>query len=92
MTSYSLKKSFMSWGGSPSYPNPLSHLASRPLSFIGYLTFQRNNFTGRVHDGRVSRDGPSDGIGRVVQVNDDHLRLVPNLLPDADELVRLHGQ
>ena len=56
------------------------------------LTFECDDFTSRVHDRRVSRDGTSDGIGRVVEVNDDYLRGFTDLLTDTDELVRLHRQ
>lgn len=56
------------------------------------ITFKSNDLGGRVHDGRVPRDGPADGIGGVTHVDDDHLCCVPHLLPDTDELVRLHGE
>lgn len=55
------------------------------------LTFEGNDFTGRIHDRRISRDGSPDGIGGVIHVDDNHLCRVAHLLPDTDELVRLHG-
>lgn len=55
-------------------------------------TFESNDFGGRVHDGRVCSDGTADGVGWVRQVDNDHLGSVPNLLPHADKLVRLHGE
>lgn len=55
-------------------------------------TFERDDFAGRVHDGAVGRDRPADGVGRVAQVDDDHLVLLAHLLSDADEAIRLHGQ
>ena len=63
------------------------------LSRIHYwLTFQSNNFAGRVHDSGVCRDGPPDGIGSVVHINDNDLCGVSNLLSHTDEFVRLHGE
>lgn len=56
------------------------------------LTFECNDFAGRVHDGRVSRDGSADGIGGVIHVNDDHLRRLAHLLTDTDVLIWLHGE
>ena len=55
-------------------------------------TFEGDDLAGWVHDGTVSRDGSPDGVCRVGHVHDDHLVLVAHFLPDADELVRLHGQ
>ena len=56
------------------------------------LGLKSNDFAGRVHDGGVRADGPPDGIGRVGHVDDDHLGRLPDLLPDTDELVALHGE
>lgn len=55
-------------------------------------TFEGDDFAGRVHDGAVGRDGSADGRVGVTHVNDDHLSLLANFLPHADELVRLHGE
>lgn len=57
-----------------------------------YPTFEGDDLAGRVHDGTVSRDGTSAGVIGVGHVYDHHLVLLAHLLPDADELVRLHGQ
>lgn len=59
---------------------------------INVGTFQRDDFARRVHDGAVCRDRPADRVGRIAQVDDDHLVLLAHLLSDADEAVRLHGQ
>lgn len=56
------------------------------------LTFQGNDLAGGVHDGTVSRDGSPDRVGGVGHVHNDHLVLLAHFFPDADELVRLHGQ
>ena len=55
-------------------------------------TFEGDDLAGWVHDGTVSRDGSPDGVRRVGHVHDHHLVLITHFLPDADELVRLHGQ
>lgn len=54
------------------------------------LTFKGNNFASRVHDGAVGRDGATDGVVGISQINDDNLSLFTNLLSYTDELVRLH--
>lgn len=54
------------------------------------LTFKGNNFAGRVHDGAVGRDGATDGVVGISQINDDNLSLFTNLLSYTDELVRFH--
>lgn len=51
------------------------------------LTFERNDLASRVYDGRVSRDGSTDGVGGVVHVNDDHLCCLAHLLTDTDVLI-----
>ena len=56
------------------------------------LTFEGDDLACWVHDGRVCGDGAADGVGRVVHVNDDHLRRLPHLLADTDVLIRLHGK
>lgn len=56
------------------------------------LTFERDHLAGGVHDGAVGRDGPTDGIVGVRHVDDDDLSLLADFLPDAYELVRLHGE
>ena len=55
-------------------------------------TFESDDLRGRVHDGRVGGDGSTNRIGRVVQVDDDHLGRLAHLLAHAYELVRLHGE
>ena len=37
-------------------------------------TFQGDNFAGRVHDGRVRGDGPSNGIRRIRHINNHNLK------------------
>ena len=59
---------------------------------INMLTFERNDLAGRIHDGRVSRDRSTDGVGGVVHVNDDHLCRLAHLLTDTDVLIWLHGK
>lgn len=54
------------------------------------LTFECYDLGCRVHDCRVGSDGTSNGVGRVTEVNDDDLRGLCHLLPDTDELIRLH--
>lgn len=56
------------------------------------LTFKSNDFAGWVHDGTVCRDGPADGRIWIAHVDDHHLGLFAHLLPDADELIRLHRE
>lgn len=56
------------------------------------LTLQRNDLAGRVHDGRISRDWPTDGVVRVAEVNYHDLSRLSHLFSDTDELIRLHGQ
>ena len=56
------------------------------------LTFESNDFAGRVHDGAVGADRPPDGVGGVGHVDDDDLSGLPDLLPDADVLVGLHRE
>lgn len=46
----------------------------------------------RVHDHAVGRDGPSQHIVRVGQVDNHHLVQLPDLLPDGNEAVRLERQ
>lgn len=46
----------------------------------------------RVHDHAVGRDGSSEDIVRVGEVNDDDLVLLPDLLADSNEAVRLERQ
>lgn len=55
-------------------------------------TFKCDDFARRVHDGAICRDGPADGGVRVRHVDDHHLCLFSDLLPDTDELIRLHRQ
>ena len=55
-------------------------------------TFQCDDLAGGVHDRRVGRDGPPDGVGAVVHVDNHHLGRVAHRLPHADVLVRLHGE
>ena len=45
-----------------------------------------------MHDGRVGCDGPAGGLAGIRHLNDNHLVLLADLLTDANELVRLHGQ
>lgn len=59
---------------------------------VDWLTFKCDDFGSGVHDGAVCRDRPADGRVGVGHVYDHHLVLLAHLLPDADELVRLHGQ
>lgn len=59
---------------------------------IDCLTFECNDLAGWIHDGAVSRDGPTDGCIGVGHVDDHHLSLLAHLLPDTDELIRLHGE
>ncbi|MPC20316.1 hypothetical protein E2C01_013254 [Portunus trituberculatus] len=47
---------------------------------------------GRVHDCRITRDGPANRVGGISHINDDHLCRVTHLLSDTDELVRLHSE
>ena len=56
------------------------------------FTFESDDFRGRMHDGRVGGDGSSNGIGRVVHVDDDDLMRLADLLAHTNELVRLHGE
>ncbi len=56
------------------------------------LSLQCDHLRGRVHDGRVGRDGAADGVGGVGHVDDDHLVRLAHFLADTDELVRLHGE
>lgn len=58
----------------------------------GLLRLQGDHLRGRVHDGRVGGDGPPDGVHGVGHVDDDNLVVLSDLLADADELVRLHGE
>jgi hypothetical protein len=46
----------------------------------------------RIHESRVSGDGPSHDIGRILEINNDNVSLLAHLIADADELLRLHGQ
>lgn len=55
-------------------------------------TFKCNDFAGWVHYGAVGWDGPADRCIGVGHINDNHLSLLAHLLPDTDELVRLHGK
>ena len=55
-------------------------------------TFESDDFAGGVHDGRVGWDGSSYRVGSVVEVDDDNLCGLTDLLPHADELIRLHRQ
>lgn len=55
-------------------------------------TFKGDDLGGRIHDGALGGDGAADGVVGVRHVDDDHLRGLAHLLPDADELVALHGE
>lgn len=55
-------------------------------------TFKCNDLAGWIHDGAVGRDGPADRCIGVSHINDHHLSLLADLLPDTDELIRLHGE
>ena len=57
-----------------------------------FLSLQRDHLRGWVHDGRVGRDGATDGVGGVGHIDDDHLVRLAHFLADTDELVRLHGE
>ena len=37
------------------------------------LTFQSDHFANRIHDGRICRDRPTNRVGWVRHINDDHL-------------------
>ena len=62
------------------------------LPWYLYLTFQRDDLAGWVHNGAVGTDGAADRVGRVCHVDDDHLGRLAHLLPHADVLVGLHGE
>lgn len=62
------------------------------LLYVHAFTFQGDDLACGVHDGTVGRDRSPDWISGVRHVHDHHLVLLAHLLPDADELVRLHGQ
>ena len=58
----------------------------------GFARFKRNHLRSGMHDGRVGGDGPAYGIGRVVQVNDDHLTCLVDFLAHAYKFVGFHGK
>lgn len=81
--------------GVSGYTQPLCNDTVRPRWMSGIkhaVTFQGDDFASRIHDGAVGRDGPPDRVGGVRHVHNHHLVLIPDLLSDADELVRLHGE
>ena len=45
----------------------------------GFLGLQSDDLAGGVHDGAVSADGSSDGVGGVGHVDNDHLVVVGDL-------------
>ena len=55
-------------------------------------TFQGDDLARWIHDGRICRNGPPDGVGGVGEVNNDHLVRLAHLFADAYELVRLHRE
>lgn len=57
-----------------------------------FFTFECDDLAGRIHDGRIRRDWPPDGVRGVGQVDDDHLVRLAHLFADTDELVRLHRE
>lgn len=67
---------------------PLSHVAT--TSDVRVHTFQSNDLRRRVHDGRIGSDGAPNGVGRVTEIDDDHLGRLPHLLSHTDELIGLH--
>ena len=56
------------------------------------LSLERNHLRGRIHDGRIGRNGPTNGVGRVCHIDDDHLIGLANFFADTNELVRFHGE
>lgn len=56
------------------------------------LTFERNNFAGWIHDGRVGGDWTPGRVADIVHVDNDHLCGVIDLFTHANEFVRLHGE
>ena len=45
----------------------------------GFLGLQSDDLAGGVHDGAVSADGSSDGVGGVGHVDNDHLVVIGDL-------------
>lgn len=62
------------------------------MPFGARRTLERQDLGDRVHHRRVGGDRPAQRVRRVGHVDDDDLILLADLLADADELVRLHGQ
>lgn len=55
-------------------------------------TFERNHFAGRIHDGRIGANWPSDWIVAIVHIDDDHLSRIGGFLTHTDEFVRFHRE
>lgn len=60
------------------------------ITFIA--TFKCNDFSGRIHDGRVCRNGSADGGLRVGHIDDNHLCRFSNLLSNAYKFVAFHRE
>lgn len=56
------------------------------------LTFEGDNFAGWIHDGWIGTNWSSNRITRIGHVDNNHLCCLTNLLSDANEFVRLHGE
>ena len=79
----------------PSLFSLLSPPASQLISnrrWATELTFQSNDLAGRIHNGGISGNGTTNGIGCVTEINDNDLSGLTDLLSDTDELVRLHRE
>ena len=53
-------------------------------------TFQRDDFAGRIHDGRIGRNGAPYWVGRITEVQNDDLCRFTDLLSNTDKFIRLH--
>lgn len=57
-----------------------------------FLSFQRNHFRRRIHDGRIGGNGTTNRVSMISHVNDDHLVVVAHFFADAYEFVGFHGE
>lgn len=56
------------------------------------FTLESDDFRCWVHDGALGCNRPTDGVGRIGHVDDDHLRCLADLLAHADEFIALHRE
>lgn len=55
-------------------------------------TFKSDDFTSWIHNCGIGGYRSSDGIGRVIHIDNDHLGSIANLFSHTNEFIGLHGK